>query len=34
MLAEQRKAIEAERGHLEQVKQERQAYAQKLQALD
>ena len=33
-LAEQRKAIEAERGHLEQVKQERQAYAQKLQALD
>jgi hypothetical protein len=33
-LAEQRKAIEAERGHLEQVKHERQAYAQKLQALD
>lgn len=33
-LAEQRKAIEAERVHLEQVKQERQAYAQKLQALD
>jgi hypothetical protein len=33
-LAEQRKALEAERGHLEQVKQERQAYAQKLQALD
>ena len=33
-LAEQRKAIEAERGHLEQVKQERQAYAQKLQALN
>ena len=33
-LAEQRKAIEAERQHLEQVKQERQAYAQKLQALD
>jgi hypothetical protein len=33
-LAEQRKAFEAERGHLEQVKQERQAYAQKLQALD
>lgn len=33
-LAEQRKAIEAERIHLEQVKQERQAYAQKLQALD
>ena len=33
-LAEQRKAVEAERGHLEQVKQERQAYAQKLQALD
>lgn len=33
-LAEQRKAIEAERNHLEQVKQERQAYAQKLQALD
>jgi hypothetical protein len=33
-LAEQRKAIDAERGHLEQVKQERQAYAQKLQALD
>lgn len=32
-LAEQRKAIEAERIHLEQVKQERQAYAQKLQAL-
>ena len=33
-LAEQRKAIEAERQHLEQVKQERQAYAQKLKALD
>jgi len=33
-LAEQRKAVEAERIHLEQVKQERQAYAQKLQALD
>ena len=33
-LAEQRKALDAERGHLEQVKQERQAYAQKLQALD
>jgi hypothetical protein len=33
-LAEQRKAIEAERGQLEQVKQERQAYAQKLQALN
>jgi hypothetical protein len=33
-LAEQRKAIEAERQHLEYVKQERQAYAQKLQALD
>jgi hypothetical protein len=33
-LAEQRKAIEAERGHLERVKQERMAYAQKLQALD
>jgi hypothetical protein len=33
-LAEQRKAIEAERNHLEYVKQERQAYAQKLQALD
>jgi hypothetical protein len=33
-LAEQRKAIEAERGHLEHVKQERQAYAQKLKALD
>lgn len=33
-LAEQRKAIEAERGHLEYVKQERQAYAQKLKALD
>jgi len=33
-LAEQRKAIEAERVHLEQVKQERMAYAQKLQALD
>ena len=33
-LAEQRKAIEAERQHLEQVKQERMAYAQKLQALD
>ena len=33
-LAEQRKAIEAERQHLEQVKQERQAYATKLKALD
>jgi len=33
-LAEQRRAVEAERIHLEQVKQERQAYAQKLQALD
>ena len=33
-LAEQRKALDAERQHLEQVKQERQAYAQKLQALD
>jgi hypothetical protein len=33
-LAEQRKALEAERNHLEYVKQERQAYAQKLQALD
>lgn len=33
-LAEQRKVIEAERQHLEQVKQERMAYAQKLQALD
>jgi hypothetical protein len=33
-LAEQRKAFEAERNHLEYVKQERQAYAQKLQALD
>ena len=33
-LAEQRKAFEAERSHLEYVKQERQAYAQKLQALD
>jgi len=33
-LAEQRKAIDAERQHLEQVKQERMAYAQKLQALD
>jgi len=33
-LAEQRKAIDAERQHLEHVKQERQAYAQKLQALD
>lgn len=33
-LAEQRKALEAERNHLEQVKQERMAYAQKLQALD
>ncbi len=33
-LAEQRKAIEAERIHIEQVKQERQAYAQKLQALN
>jgi len=33
-LAEQRKALEAERSHLEQVKQERMAYAQKLKALD
>lgn len=33
-LAEQRKALEAERVHLEQVKQERLAYAQKLQALN
>ena len=33
-LAEQRKALDAERQHLEYVKQERQAYAQKLQALD
>jgi hypothetical protein len=33
-LAEQRKAVEAERQHIEYVKQERQAYAQKLQALD
>jgi len=33
-LAEQRKAMDAERQHLEHVKQERQAYAQKLQALD
>ena len=33
-LAEQRKAVEAERQHLEYVKQERQAYAQKLKALD
>jgi hypothetical protein len=33
-LAEQRKALEAERNHIEYVKQERQAYAQKLQALD
>jgi hypothetical protein len=33
-LAEQRKALEAERNHLEYVKQERQAYAQKLRALD
>lgn len=33
-LAEQRKALEAERSHLEYVKQERMAYAQKLQALD
>lgn len=33
-LAEQRKAMDAERGHLEQVKQERMAYAQKLKALD
>jgi hypothetical protein len=33
-LAEQRKALEAERQHLEYVKQERQAYAQKLRALD
>ena len=33
-LAEQRKAIDAERQHLEHVKQERMAYAQKLKALD
>jgi len=33
-LAEQRKAMEAEREHLEHVKQERMAYAQKLKALD
>ena len=33
-LAEQRKALDAERQHLDHVKQERQAYAQKLQALD
>ena len=33
-LAEQRKAMDAERQHLEHVKQERMAYAQKLQALD
>jgi hypothetical protein len=33
-LAEQRKAMDAERQHLEQVKQERMAYAQKLKALD
>lgn len=33
-LAEQRKAFEAEQVHLEQVKQERQAYQTKLQALD
>ena len=33
-LAEQRKVIDSERQHLEYVKQERQAYAQKLQALD
>jgi hypothetical protein len=33
-LAEQRKAMDAEREHLEQVKQERMAYAQKLKALD
>jgi len=33
-LAEQRKALEAERQHLEYVKQERMAYAQKLKALD
>jgi hypothetical protein len=33
-LAEQRKAIEAERQHLEQVKQEREAYAQRLKAID
>jgi hypothetical protein len=34
VLAEQRKAMDAERGHLEHVKQERMAYAQKLKALD
>ena len=33
-LAEQRKAMDAERQHLEHVKQERMAYAQKLKALD
>lgn len=33
-LAEQRKAMDAEREHLEHVKQERMAYAQKLKALD
>jgi len=33
-LAEQRKAVEAERQHLEYVKQERQAYSQKLQAIN
>ena len=33
-LAEQRKALDAERQHLDHVKQERQAYAQKLKALD
>ena len=33
-LAEQRKVIEAERQHLEQVKQEREAYAQRLKAID
>lgn len=33
-VAEQRKAIEAERAKLSQVAQERQAYAQRLQAID
>lgn len=33
-VAEQRKAIEAERAKLSQVEQERQAYAQRLQAID
>ncbi len=34
VLAEQRKAVEAERAQIEQAKQERTAYAQRLQALD